>query len=60
VNIVKGAKKGRKDRPCAIVLALTDDDGGTRVTVLPITHALPTDPSKAIELPLATKGTPRS
>jgi hypothetical protein len=51
----EGREEGVKDRPCAIVLALTEDDGGTRVTVLPITHALPTDPSKAIELPFATK-----
>jgi hypothetical protein len=51
----EGREEGAKDRPCAIVLALTDDDGGTRVTVLPITHASPADHSQAIELPLATK-----
>jgi hypothetical protein len=51
----EGREEGVKDRPCAIVLALTDDDGGTRVTVLPITHTSPSDPAKAIELPLATK-----
>jgi hypothetical protein len=51
----EGREEGVKDRPCAIVLTLTDDDGGTRVTVVPITHTSPPDPAKAIELPLATK-----
>jgi hypothetical protein len=51
----EGREEGAKDRPCAVVLAQTDDDGDTHVTVLPITHTLPADPSKAVELPLATK-----
>ncbi len=51
----KGREEGIKDRPCAVVLALVDAEGDTRVTVLPITHSLPDDPSNAIELPPDTK-----
>lgn len=45
-----GAEEGRKARPCAIVVAMVDDDGDTRVYVAPITHARPDDPH-AVELP---------
>ena len=51
----EGREEGVKDRPCAVVLALVDADGETRVTVLPITHSSPTDLSTAIELPPETK-----
>lgn len=51
----KGQEEGRKDRPCAILLAVVSDDGDTIVTVLPITHAPPPDPTLAVELPPATK-----
>ncbi len=50
-----GREEGTKDRPCALILALAEEDGDTRVTVLPLTHSLPVDPAAAIELPLATK-----
>ena len=49
-----GADEGRKMRPCAIVLAMTDEDGDNRVYVAPITHSRPRDPH-AVELPLAAK-----
>jgi hypothetical protein len=52
---VEGREEGSKDRPCAIIVALADDDGGARVTVLPITHAPPADPATAIALPDETK-----
>jgi hypothetical protein len=51
----EGREEGVKDRPCAVVLALVEADGDTRVTVLPITHSPPTDLSSAIELPPETK-----
>jgi len=35
---IAGAEEGRKDRPCAIVLAATDDAGDTVVYVVPITQ----------------------
>ena len=37
-----GQEEGVKDRPCAIVAAIrSDEDGNTRVLVLPITHTPP-------------------
>ena len=51
----RGQEEGTKDRPCAVVLATTDDSGQKIVTVLPISHALPTDPGLAVEIPPATK-----
>jgi hypothetical protein len=50
-----GQEEGRKDRPCAVLLAVATTDGDTIVTVLPITHLSPRDPALAVELPLATK-----
>ncbi len=51
----RGLEEGRKDRPCAVLLAVADDAGGDRVYVLPITHSAPRDPAEGIELPPATK-----
>jgi hypothetical protein len=50
-----GQEEGAKDRPCAIVLMTSDEEGDTVITVVPITHARPGDPEAAIELPLPTK-----
>jgi hypothetical protein len=51
-----GREEGRKDRPCAIVLAAAGEtDGATLVTVLPITHRPPTDSGSAVEIPLPVK-----
>ena len=50
------ATEGSKDRPCAIVIALpAGTDGGTRVVVVPVTHAIPADPRAAIALPSVVK-----
>lgn len=49
-----GQAEGRKNRPCAIVLAITPDarvPDVKRVVVLPITHTRPIDPDGAVELP---------
>jgi hypothetical protein len=51
----RGQSEGRKDRPCAVVVATTDEAGAKRVTVLPITHSPPSDPALAVELPRDTK-----
>jgi hypothetical protein len=51
----QGRDEGVKDRPCAIVLALSDDDGETRVTVLPITHSPPENAAACLEIPTETK-----
>ena len=50
-----GRQDGTKDRPCAIVVAVDDADGERQVIALPITHAPPSDPSDAIEIPAVTK-----
>ncbi len=35
----EGREEGVKDRPCAIVLATTDQEGETQVVVVPVTHS---------------------
>jgi hypothetical protein len=51
-----GREEGRKNRPSVIVLTVErPKDGATLVTVLPITHAEPTEPEAAVELPVAVK-----
>lgn len=51
-----GQQEGRKDRPSVIVLAVErEGDDAILVTVLPITHSAPADPSSAIEIPLTVK-----
>jgi len=51
----RGQEEGSKDRPCAVILVTTDDHGDQVVTVLPITHTLPSNPLLVVELPAATK-----
>ena len=51
----EGREAGSKDRPCAIVLSVLDDDGEQDVIVLPITHSPPTHLDDAIRIPPATK-----
>jgi hypothetical protein len=51
----QGREEGQKDRPCAVVVALSDKDGSTRVYALAITHSAPTEGQGAIEIPLPVK-----
>jgi hypothetical protein len=51
----RGLEEGVKDRPCAVVLVSTDEAGDQVVTVLPISHAPPSDPRLAVEIPAAVK-----
>jgi hypothetical protein len=51
----RGQEEGLKDRPCAVILVITNEDGSEIVTVLPITHAPPSNPDLAVEIPSATK-----
>ncbi len=51
----RGLEEGVKDRPCAVLLAVTDDAGDRKVVVLPITHTPPRDLASAVEIPAATK-----
>ena len=43
----KGREEGVKDRPCAVLLATTTEQGDLRVIVLPITHVPPNENPKA-------------
>ncbi|MDR3474844.1 MAG: hypothetical protein P4M09_24600 [Devosia sp.] len=47
----EGREEGTKDRPCAIVLAARDQDGETKVLVVPVTLSPPDDVAAALELP---------
>jgi hypothetical protein len=54
----EGREEGSKDRPCAIVLSVHDEedqDGEHEVLVLAITHIEPDDPADGIEIPPQTK-----
>ena len=49
-------EEGQKDRPCAIIAALhLDENGDTRVLVLPITHTPPEHLTLAVEIPAKVK-----
>jgi hypothetical protein len=49
-------KRDKRDRPSVIVLAAEREaDGATLVTVLPITHAAPSDPATAVEISIPVK-----
>jgi hypothetical protein len=50
-----GIEEGAKDRPCAVLLAITDEAGQQKVVVLPVTHAPPRDKAEAVEIPTNTK-----
>jgi hypothetical protein len=51
----RGAEDGRKERPCALLLAQQMRDGRTEVFVLPITHSPPLEADFAIEIPADVK-----
>jgi hypothetical protein len=51
----QGREEGTKDRPCVVVLAVSEEEGERVVTVAPVTHAPPVDPRDAIEIPAAVK-----
>ena len=54
-DATRGAEEGSKDRPCAIVMMVKNEDGEDLVTVLPITHTPPHNPDDAIEIPHQTQ-----
>ena len=51
----QGQEEGLKDRPCVVVLVLTDEAGDKQVTVLPVTHTPPSEPAMSVEIPHVTK-----
>lgn len=46
---------GRKERPCAVVVATTDRNGVERLFLAPVTHSPPADPGDAVEIPADIK-----
>jgi hypothetical protein len=50
-----GQEEGVKDRPCAVILALQDEGGRTRVYALPITHSPPARAQDGVEIPTVVK-----
>lgn len=51
----EGREESGKDRPCAIVLSVVNDDNERNVLVLLITHTAPEHRDDAVEIPTATK-----
>jgi hypothetical protein len=51
----EGREEGTKDRPCAIILVVLREGEHPIVRVLPVTHAPPSDPGDALEIPPLTK-----
>jgi hypothetical protein len=52
---LEGRVEGTKDRPCAVVMSVVDDEGEQEILVLPITHTPPANPADAVEIPVDTK-----
>lgn len=50
-----GAEEGRKDRPCAVVLALARAGDGVEVVVAPITSRAPAGDADGVEVPPETR-----
>ncbi len=50
-----GREEGSKDRPCAIVLAVRNEESDFQVYVLPITHSPPSSDEDGVEIPVLTK-----
>lgn len=54
-DAARGQIEGQKHRPCAIVVALQQEEGELVVTVAPITRTKPKNPAQAIALTPATR-----
>jgi hypothetical protein len=52
---LRGLEEGVKDRPCAVVLVVENEDGRPTVTVVPLTRSPPGHTTDAIEIPAETK-----
>jgi hypothetical protein len=52
---LRGQEEGVKDRPCAVVLVIDDDQGRQMVSVLPVTHSPPRVEDDAVEIPAPVK-----
>lgn len=54
-DAARGQEEGVKDRPCAVVITATDEEGARLLYVMPVTHSQPGASDLAVELPPATK-----
>jgi len=52
---VRGQVEGIKERPCVVVHRQEENDGSTRVFVVPITHTEPFDSERSVLCPVPTK-----
>jgi hypothetical protein len=52
---MSGAQSGQKVRPTVIIMSVVSEDDRKLVYVAPITHAKPTAPDEAVEIPLRVK-----
>lgn len=52
---MRGQVEGTKERPCVVVHRQEENDGSTRVFVVPITHTKPFDFERSIVCPVVTK-----
>jgi hypothetical protein len=50
-----GREQGMKARPCVIIVAVSQQEGGTEVLVAPIIHSPPSPQTPHIEIPLKVK-----
>lgn len=48
-------RHGRKERPCAVVISITDRNGAVRLFLSPVTHSPPAGSGDAIEIPADVK-----
>ena len=46
----RGLVEGQKNRPCAVVVAISSEETGQRAIVAPITHSEPENPETAVKL----------
>ncbi|MCY4551970.1 MAG: hypothetical protein OXC28_26855 [Defluviicoccus sp.] len=52
----RGRLEGSKYRPAVVVLAVRDDEDGSKTAmVAPVTHSPPDDPRFSIEIPIGTR-----
>ena len=54
-EFTRGLGEGTKNRPCVIVLTITQEQGVRIINVVPISHVKPSEEGVAVEIPAETK-----
>ena len=54
-EFIRGFGEGKKNRPCVIVLTITQEQGFRIINVVPISHVRPSEEGVAVEIPAGTK-----